>query len=502
MTGRKCPVGQQIGSVSAFQLGERHHHGTADTYIRCQRRGAGAALRNRLDGSRPHLGKRNDPDTEWHLRRTGRWIQPRHDQVRRCGRTLVDRHGNLHLPGQNVLQALRNGSAGRSRRRSSGWVTILGVGGHIDHLGVRTRPGQSTRIAGCRRTGRDHPKPCRASSAYDNRHQWRLGANGFSWRVLEGPDVHSEFDAAQYRALQHLAQTDDGLQTSSPHDHLELSTASATIWTVLEDVVSAGVPLITDSSSPADRVEIAKRAVLGLDIGPGDTTAAASLDARLLVDDEPWDLTHAYMLGKPSPHGVFHVEDRVLTLAPFEPLPPKSLLDLAGSKLSAQIPVTDADHFMNDVLPRLQASVPVRVADRLFEPPEITGPTPVLTVSTTDVGVRARWTIRYHVNGDQRDVDPTAQGPFLLPRQSAEDDVWQQNIGILGAVARSADSWQEPVQPHRYVRCSPASNCPGWKPHVFTSRCCHRSSTATTSSSSCPMNQRTIDSKPESPAKA
>ncbi|PXW31237.1 UNVERIFIED_CONTAM: SNF2 family DNA or RNA helicase [Williamsia faeni] len=270
---------------------------------------------------------------------------------------------------------------------------------------------------------------------------------GVSWRVLQGPDVHSEFDAAQYRALQHLAQTDDGIQNSSPHDHLELSTTSAAIWTALEDVVSAGIPLISDSSSLADRVEIAKRAVLGLDIGPGDTTAAASLDARLLVDDEPWDLTHAYMLGKPNPHGVFHVEDRVLTLAPFEPLPPKSLLDLAGSKLTAQIPVTDADHFMNDVLPRLQASVPVRVADRLFEPPEITGPTPVLTVSTTAVGVRARWTIRYHVNGDQRDIDPTAQGPRSFYRdKSAEDDVWQQNSDILGAVARSADSWQEPAQ--------------------------------------------------------
>ncbi|HEY9312563.1 DEAD/DEAH box helicase [Williamsia sp.] len=281
--------------------------------------------------------------------------------------------------------------------------------------------------------------------AADNTGGWVR--TGISWRVLEGPDVHGEFDAAQFRALQHLAQTDDGLRSSSPHDQLDLATASAAIWTALEDVVSAGVRLISDSSSLADRVEIAKRAVLGLDIGPGDTTAAASLDARLLVDDEPWDLGNSYMLGKPEPHGVFRAGDRVLTLAPFDPVPPKSLLDLAGSKLTAQIPVADADHFMNDVLPRLQASVPVRVADRLFEPPEITGPTAVLTVSTTDVGLRARWTLRYYVNDDRRDIDPTTRSPLSFYRNKrAEDDVWQRNIDILGAVARSGDSREEPTE--------------------------------------------------------
>lgn len=270
---------------------------------------------------------------------------------------------------------------------------------------------------------------------------------GVSWRVLGGPDVHGEFDAAQYRALQRLAQTDDTLQGSSPHDFIELTAAPATVWSVLDEVLAAGVPLIADSSSLADRVDIAKRAELGLDIGPGDTLTSASLRARLIVDDEPWNLTDSYLLGAPSSHGVYRLADRALTVAPFDPVPPRSLLDLAGSKLTSQIPVTDADHFMNDVLPRLQASVPVRVADRLFEPPEITGPTPVLTVTTTDTGVRTRWTVRYLVNGDPRDFDPTTQRTSSRYRdKAAEDAVWHQLTDVLRAVAGSKNSAHEPSE--------------------------------------------------------
>ena len=267
---------------------------------------------------------------------------------------------------------------------------------------------------------------------------------GISWRVLAGPDVHGEFDAGQFRALQRLAQTADDLVGSSPHLYLEPTRAPAAIWSALEDVLAAGVPLVADTTSLADHIAIAKRAVLGLDIGPSETPASASLKAHLIVDDEPWNLSGAHLFGTPSPHGVFRVENRVLTLAPFDPVPPNSLLQLAKSKLTSQIPVADADHFMNDVLPRLQASVPVRVADGLFEPPDISGPTPVLTVTTNDDGARAHWSIRYRVNGDIRDCDPSKRVPSGSYRDNAaEDAVWQQIDDVVRAVARSSDSWPQ-----------------------------------------------------------
>ncbi|MBA4026334.1 MAG: helicase SNF2 [Gordonia sp.] len=267
---------------------------------------------------------------------------------------------------------------------------------------------------------------------------------GISWRVLGGPDVHGEFDAGQFRALQRLAQTDDGLVGSSPHSHLDLTGAPAAIWSALEDVLAAGIPLIADTSSLVDHVAIAKRAVLGLDIGPSETPASASLKAHMIVDDEPWNLADTHLFGAPTAHGVFRVVDRVLTLAPFDPVPPNSLLQMARSKLTSQIPVADADHFMNDVLPRLQASVPVRVAPGLFEPPDISGPTPVLIVTTSDEGARVHWSIRYSVNGEPRDSDPSKRIPSGSHRsKGAEDAVWQQIDDVLRAVVASSDTWPQ-----------------------------------------------------------
>ncbi|OZG26359.1 helicase SNF2 [Williamsia sp. 1138] len=267
---------------------------------------------------------------------------------------------------------------------------------------------------------------------------------GISWRVVGGPDVHGEFDAGQFRALQRLAQTDDGLLGSSPHSHLDLTKAPAAIWSALEDVLAAGIPLIADTSSLADHVAIAKRAVLGLDIGPSETPASASLKAHMIVDDEAWNLADTHLFGAPTAHGVFRVVDRVLTLAPFDPVPPNSLLQMARSKLTSQIPVADADHFMNDVLPRLQASVPVRVAPGLFEPPDISGPTPVLIVTTSDEGARVHWSVRYSVNGEPRDSDPSKRIPSGSHRsKSAEGAVWQQIDDVLRAVVASSDTWPQ-----------------------------------------------------------
>ncbi|WP_143695007.1 DEAD/DEAH box helicase [Williamsia sp. 1135] len=288
----------------------------------------------------------------------------------------------------------------------------------------------------------DEPSVSLLPVTVDDRGQWVR--SGISWRVLGGPDVHGEFDAGQFRALQRLAQTADGLVGSSPHGHLELTSAPAAIWSALEDVLAAGIPLIANTSSLADRVAIAKRAVLGLDIGPSETPASASLKAHIIVDDEPWKLADTHLFGAPNPHGVFRVVDRVLTLAPFDPVPPNSLLQMARSKLTSQIPVADADHFMNDVLPRLQASVPVRVAHGLFEPLDISDPTPVLTVTTSDEGARAHWSIRYSVNGEPRDSDPSKRVLSGSHRnKSAEDAVWHQIDDVLRAVVASSDSWPQ-----------------------------------------------------------
>ena len=269
---------------------------------------------------------------------------------------------------------------------------------------------------------------------------------GISWRTLQSPDRAGIFDAGHYRALQAVlaAEARSAHYSYVAPEQIDLFTSSAAIWESLRTAVAAGIPFITDRSPLIDRVEFGHNGQLGLVIGPGTEPGAAAIDAELVVDEQLWDLGSTLLVGTPVPHGVYRIEDRVLTMAPFQPMPSKALIDLVRSGQQAQIPATDAVRFSTEVLPVLESSIPLQVAEGLFAPPEISGPTPLLTVKVAGESARAYWSIRYVVNGQHHDFDPLRRVAGVGFRdESAEDVAWQQIVDVLRRVAGTSNSWPD-----------------------------------------------------------
>ncbi|ORM38059.1 helicase SNF2 [Williamsia sp. 1135] len=270
--------------------------------------------------------------------------------------------------------------------------------------------------------------------------------SGISWRNLQNPDYRQDFNAEHYSSLQSLLEAWTRGRASygySPPEKLALYSASESVWAGLDSVVAAGVPLVLDRSSPVDQVDIGQSAHMGMKVVPGDQEGTARAEVDLTVDGQAWDLASVYLAGSPKQHGVYRIDERVLTLAPFRPSPPKSLLDLARTAQVVEIPAADAARFSAEVLPVLRSSMPVQVADGLFAPPEISGPVAVLSVTTNDDGARVSWTVRYVVNDQHQDFDPNSRRLGTGHRNGdAEDVLWKQHLDVLRNVAGSSDSWQ------------------------------------------------------------
>ena len=106
------------------------------------------------------------------------------------------------------------------------------------------------------------------------------------------------------------------------------------------------------------------------------------------------------------------------------------------------------DRFTVEALPVLTRRVPVQVPDGVFEPPQVEGPIPVLSVTDDAAAGRTRWSMRYLVNDRVYDYEPSSQVGVAYRDQGAEDTAWKQVADVLALVAGATNSFRSQVQAH------------------------------------------------------
>ncbi|WP_273732273.1 DEAD/DEAH box helicase [Mycolicibacterium septicum] len=268
-----------------------------------------------------------------------------------------------------------------------------------------------------------------------------------TWRRLVDYPDPGEFDRDQYRAVRALLS--EVVRYSQPHggEGMALNGMPATLWPRLDDVLDAGVTVLSDTASGIRAVELVKNVHLRLDFAAEGGGAVMSV--ALIVDGQDSDPDGVALIGMPAPHGMFQVADSVLRLGAFDPVPGRTMAEMLGHREQVHIPADMARELAVDILPRLAGSVDMEVADGLFVPPTITGPMPALTVKVTDGGARVFWSTRYEVNDQHHDFDPMSSVGLIGYRDAdAERVLWLRVLPALQAVAAAAQDWKRQAAQH------------------------------------------------------
>lgn len=268
-----------------------------------------------------------------------------------------------------------------------------------------------------------------------------------TWRRLVDYPDPGEFDRDQYRAVRALLS--EVVRYSQPHggEGMALNGMPATLWPRLDDVLDAGVTVLSDTASGIRAVELVKNVHLRLDFAAEGGGAVMSV--ALIVDGQDSDPDGVALIGMPAPHGMFQVADSVLRLGAFDPMPGRTMAEMLGHREQVHIPADMARELAVDILPRLAGSVDMEVADGLFVPPTITGPIPALTVKVTDGGARVFWSTRYEVNDQHHDFDPMSSVGLIGYRDAdAERVLWLRVLPALQAVAAAAQDWKRQAAQH------------------------------------------------------
>jgi superfamily II DNA or RNA helicase len=272
---------------------------------------------------------------------------------------------------------------------------------------------------------------------------------GLTWQRLAYEDAPAQFQHGQYQALRGIACE---LERSSPliGATMYLTTAGSALWPLLCDAVDAGVTMVANTASGLTAVEFVKNAQLRLEF-VSDDAGGAVMSATPIVYGEPCRSTSVGLIGAP-PHGIYTVEDGVIRLGPFDPLPGPTTLNLISRGERVRIPAAAAQEFSLTVLPRLTRAVPVEVEDGLFTPPTVVGPLPVLTITVTDTGARAWWSTRYEVNDQRHDFGPDSPlRPTGFRDEVAEVAAWQRVTPALRAVAAASRTWNRQAMQHIFT---------------------------------------------------
>lgn len=268
-----------------------------------------------------------------------------------------------------------------------------------------------------------------------------------TWRRLVDHPDPGEFDHGQYRAARALVSEMERYYPPHGSEGMVLNGMPATLWPRLDEVLDAGVTVLTDAASGIRAVELVKNVHLRLDFAA--ERGGAMMSVALIVDGQEHDPAGVGLIGMPAPHGMFQVVDSVLRLGAFDPVPGRTMAELLGHHEQVHIPADMARELAVDILPRLAGSVDLEVADDLFVPPTITGPIPALTVSVIDDGVRAFWSTRYQVNDQHHDFDPMSSAGAIGYRDAAaEDALWRRVEPALQAVAAAAQDWKRQATQH------------------------------------------------------
>ena len=268
---------------------------------------------------------------------------------------------------------------------------------------------------------------------------------GINWRTVSGAASGAfsarspaGYDPAQHRAVVAIARAvaEGGMNV----DTLSLTWAPADIWTMLAEAQAAGVALVADRSTGADRVEVFAGARIALRITAVDDGALVS--PYLQVDHEQWDQSPVGLIGSPMPHSAFTVADGVLLMGPFECPTHRGALDSLVASGGITIPYDDIDEFAAELLPELSAHVPVDIVDDAIAAPVIDGPTPLLTVQVGDESALVHWSIRYTINGRPRDFEEReSPAASTLRDVDAEAQAWRDARAALELVAMRCSRW-------------------------------------------------------------
>ncbi len=241
-----------------------------------------------------------------------------------------------------------------------------------------------------------------------------------------------------------------GYAYSPPSKTIDLGEVGPTLWTLLDDAVRIGIPLVHGTKGMGE-LDPPGRAELVLDL-TGAEGGDSVLTPRLLVPDSGGDPVAIAFLGEEG-HGVVHVDRAHLAAEPDPtrlrfalsrlavPAPPRLQRLVQGSP-TLRIPAPDRARFAMEMWPRLRHIATITSSDDSFVPPQISGPTVALDVifgegHQTDLA----WSFRYRVDDVSTDVplrpDPTAIGPRDL---AAEDTLTRTLVEEeLAALSQSLD---------------------------------------------------------------
>ncbi|WP_284227512.1 DEAD/DEAH box helicase [Mycobacterium antarcticum] len=264
---------------------------------------------------------------------------------------------------------------------------------------------------------------------------------GLNWQRLAYHAAATEFDRGQYEALRALVADVQRSGIAPVNDVMSIGYVPPTFWSRLDEVIESGVALVADGGSGLNAVDFIKSVQVRLDFA-SDDAGGATMAAALIVDGERWLGTGVGLIGSP-PHGIYAIVDGVLRLGRFDPVPPRTTLDLLARDEVLHIPVETVGEFSVAVLPRLVGATPVDVEEGLFTPPTITGPTPVLTVTVGADRVRTHWSVRYHVNDRGQDFEsevPAERTGYRDP--DAEATAWEAVTPALRTVAAASRSFK------------------------------------------------------------
>jgi len=269
---------------------------------------------------------------------------------------------------------------------------------------------------------------------------------GLSWqRLLYDADA-GEFDRRQYAAVRRIADEVRRSHMLTIREVMSINYVPQSFWMQLDGAVDAGVTMIAPSGLQS--VEIIKNAQLRLDF-TSDHLDGATMTVALFVDGERSDPSDVGLIGSPAPHGIYTVDDGVLRLGGFDPVPGRTLLELLARDEVVHIPADTVAEFSLDMLPRLVGAAPVDVAEGLFTPPTVIGPVPVLTLNLCGDGARAYWSTRYRVNEQPHDFDPESLPTRTGFRDAdAEASAWEVVAAGLRAVASASSTWKRQALQH------------------------------------------------------
>ena len=271
---------------------------------------------------------------------------------------------------------------------------------------------------------------------------------GVNWQRLSYHAAAGEFDRAQYDALRALVSDAQRSGIVPINDVMTISRVPVGFWARLTDALDAGVTVVAHGGSGLTGVDLVKSAQLRLDF-VSDDVGGAAMSVAMVVDGERCPTDGVGLIGSPVPHGMYTIVDGVVRLGRFDPVPARTALDLVLRNEVVRIPPEMVPEFSLDVLPRLVDVTPVDVEEGLFTPPVVSGPTAVLTLTSTPSGVRAYWSTRYLVNDRHHEFEPDSLAVRTGYRDAdAEILMWEVVSPALRAVAAAARTWKQQAALH------------------------------------------------------